>query len=64
MTGVRLNELNDTIVHSVWSAFEKLATEFPGDAGVKLTLQYHHWYSAQRAHLSLQPATPTTSTRT
>jgi hypothetical protein len=38
--------LDDTaILNSVWSAFVKVAAEFPEDGGVVVTLQHHGWYS-------------------
>jgi hypothetical protein len=39
-------------LESVWSAFERVANELPGDAGVMMTLQYYGWYSDQCPKLS------------
>jgi hypothetical protein len=50
-----LNDRDTAILDSVWSAFEKIAAEFPGDAAVLMTKQYHGWHSAQRLRLSQCP---------
>lgn len=50
--GVELNADDTSILASVWSAFQKVATDFPNDADVIMTLQYHGWYSAQCLRLS------------
>lgn len=31
----------------MWSAFERVAAEFPDDPDVLLTLRYHRWYLLQ-----------------
>jgi hypothetical protein len=49
---VKLNNYDTSVLASVWDAFERIATEFPGDPGVVITLQYHDWYSLQCLQLS------------
>jgi hypothetical protein len=63
---VKLNN-NDTsildhtaILESVWSAFVKVAAEFPDDEGVVITLRYQRWYSSQCTVLSRRPESPAT----
>ena len=42
-----MNDYDTSILDSVWSAFMKTATEYPDDADVRMTLQYHRWYAIQ-----------------
>jgi hypothetical protein len=42
-----LTDYDTSILDSVWSAFMKTATEYPDGADVRMTLQYHRWYSVQ-----------------
>jgi len=51
--GAKLNDYDTSILDSVWSAFLRLATEYPADAAVMMTLQYHGWYLDQCLQLSL-----------
>jgi hypothetical protein len=56
--GATLNGFDTAILDSVWTAFMKVAGEFPDDEGVMLTLQYHGWYLRQCTILSQRTGTP------
>jgi hypothetical protein len=57
--GVKLNSSEAAILDSVWSAFVKVAAEFPDHKDVVMTLQYHGWYSRQCNILSQRSESPT-----
>jgi hypothetical protein len=57
---VQLNNYDNAILDSVWSAFALVAAAFPEDEGVVITLQYHGWYSRQHTILSQRPEYPIT----
>jgi len=50
--GAELNDYDTSILDSVWSAFLRLAIEYPADAAVMMTLQYHSWYAGRCLQLS------------
>ena len=56
--GATLNGFDTAILDSVWTAFMKVAAEFPDDEGVMLTLQYHACYLRQCTNLSQRTGTP------
>jgi hypothetical protein len=55
-----MENLDAEILNSVWSAFVKLAAQFPEDQRVVMTLQYHDWYSRQCNFLAQRPESATT----
>jgi len=42
-----LNDYDTLILESVWSAFLRVAADFPADPAVMITLQYHDWYTSE-----------------
>ena len=56
MARCQVDDDDTAILDSVWSAFERVAAEFPENPGVIMTLQYHRWYTAQRLQHRQPPA--------
>ncbi len=55
VTECAVNGYDTEILDSVWRAFERVAVEIPEDKGVKITLEYHGWYTIACLRLPPRP---------
>lgn len=55
VTGCEVNGYDTAILEPVWRAFVRVAVEFPQDTDVKVTLEYHGWYTGACIRLPPRP---------